>query len=239
MKPLIVVTSVLLIALSTTLVAGCGPGSKETIAASKVKGSGKTEANNGSGSDTKDTPAKDVATEVTEAKADPSLAKGRVSSAYVVTGIAHAEKIGSAPPANKASATTTSTAAWSFTLKQDGKLITPTIEDKLAVTLNGDDAVATVTVLMRITKGGTEVAKFPLVYTYKPNHGDSTKIDLTGPHTETIKNGEEKNYTEKAAAQVTLNKGDYDLELTLTIATTGSVLAEANAKEVKLSLPAK
>jgi hypothetical protein len=236
MKALTVFASALLIALASTL-AGCnGGGSGEVVSTRNIKGSGKTEANNGAAGDTKDTAPKDKPADITEAKQAPAFAKGRVSDAFNVTGIAHAERPAGAAGAGKASAKATITSTSAFTLKQDGKVIAPRIEPKLAVTLNGDDAEATIKILMRITKGGAESAKYELTYTYKPNKANPAKIDLTGAHTETLDNGQTKSYDEKSPNEATLNKGDYNLELTLTITTSGSVLAEANAKEVKLSV---
>jgi hypothetical protein len=146
--------------------------------------------------------------------------------------------VAGAPPAAKASAMSTVTSTSAFTLKQDNKKITLTVDDHFRVTLKGDDAKASIHIEAKIAKGGAAVATIDVTYEFKPNAGDpANKIDITGAQTETIANGKGKGYQEKAKAQATLNKGDYTMELKLTVTTSASILAEAVVDKVEMSLP--
>ena len=132
----------------------------------------------------------------------------------------------------------TATSTSTFTLRQDGKKVTLTVDDHFQVTLKGDDAKATIHIEAKISKAGAAVATIDKTYEFKPNVGDPVnKIDISNAHTETIANPGSKGYQEQAAPHLTLNKGDYTMELKLTITTSGSVLAEAIVDKLDMSLP--
>lgn len=236
MKRMILITTLVMVAASSIIVTGCG-GRGETISATNVQGAGKVSANDGTGPESKEQPAKDVPADV-EVTKGLAKAKAHAGTAYSITGTAHAEKAAAAPAASKADAMSTATSTSAFKLKQDGKKVTLTVDDHFTVTLKGDDAKATIHIEAKISKGGGAVATLDKTYEFKPNVADPVnKIDISNAHTETIANGIGKGYQEKAATQATLDKGDYTMELKLTITTSGSVLAEAIVDKLEMSLP--
>ena len=237
MKRTILISVLAMVTASSMLVTGCDePG--EVISVKNVKGAGKVSADDGTGAvPPKDLPSDKVPGEVDVAKG-PAKARAYVGSAYSVNGSAHAEKAGAAPPASKAAAMSTVTATSEFTLEKDGRKVPLKVNDHFTVTLNGDDARATIHIEAKISKAGSAVATIDKTCEFKPNAADPVKsIDVSGAHTETIANGVGKAYEEKITpTPQTLNKGDYTMELKLTITTSGSVLAEAVVDDVKMSV---
>jgi len=214
----------------------------EVIIPKDQKSNGNVKANDGNGAKSDEiTPQNKKPPAETKAKAGGSEAIAHVSgsvggkTSIEMNGSALAKKAVGAPA--KAEATATSDCKAEFELKQDGRKLTLKVDDHFKVTLQGDDARASIQIVATVKQSNTPVATLDKTYKFEPNQANPiTKIDETGAHTKTIDNPGIDEYKEEAT-QVTLNKGDYSVELKLMIETSASVLAEAIVDKVELTFP--
>jgi len=238
----------LLIRLIVTVVAGAlavlfllkkgQPG--ETISATNRKGSITVKADDGSAGGPNEHVTQPVA--IPQAGVDDektkgsSKAKGHIAEWNALTGEAIAILAAGPPaPPNPAMASSVSTATMSFTLKKNGKVVTPTIANNFTAELN-DDVKATIKLTASVAPaGGAAVASVSKTYNLAPDPTKPGQIKITGDQTDTMMNGKKKSYTETGNA-ATLNAGKYDCTFALTIEASGKGTAKVIFDKCDLTL---